>query len=317
MKRSRARRAALFFLLNAAVFIVTGPFILFYGPFAAVKTLAVASILTSRHPQAAEFFLSREKALEIAASYGTGSVSAEPVLTEQENVYLDEANGLRIEKVSGRSFRGLVMLVSDPSSVRLAAAESSGQALTRLAAEYGALAAVNAGGYIPAPDGGIRADGVVIADGRVVSDTAGAAGAALIGLDAAGKLVLAEMTAAQALERGIQQAVTFSPFLVRDGQALIAGDGGWGMAPRAGIGQTADGTIIFAVLDGRQPGWSMGATLRDLMNVFLEYGAVQAANLDGGSSAEMVYGGQVISRLWNLFGERYQPTAWLVLPAAD
>jgi exopolysaccharide biosynthesis protein len=61
----------------------------------------------------------------------------------------------------------------------------------------------------------------------------------------------------------------------------------------------------------------MGATLRDLMNVFMEYGALQAANLDGGSSAEMVCGGQVVNRLWNVFGERYLPTAWLVMPAGN
>jgi exopolysaccharide biosynthesis protein len=316
VKRGRLRKAALFILLNAVFLIATGPAILFYGPFDAVKTLAVGAILTSRHPQAAELFLPPERAREIAASYGAEGVTVEPVLTGQENVYLDPAGGLRIEKISGRSFRGLVMLVSDPQSVRVAAAAKPGQMLTQMAAEYGAAAGVNGGGYAPAPGGGIKADGLVIADGRVVSDTAEDETFGLIGLDAAGRLVLAEMTAAEALERDIRQAVSFSPFLIRDGQALIVGDGGWGVAPRAGIGQTADGAIIFVVLDGRQPGWSMGATLRDLMNVFLEYGAVQAANLDGGSSAEMVYAGQVVNRLWNVFGERYQPTAWLVTPAA-
>jgi exopolysaccharide biosynthesis protein len=120
------------------------------------------------------------------------------------------------------------------------------------------------------------------------------------------------MTAAAAVERGIVQAVTFEPYLIQDGQGLIAGDGGWGVAPRAGIGQRADGTLIFVVLDGRQPDWSLGATLSDLMNVFFEYEAVNAANLDGGSSAEMVVNGQVVNRLWNLFGERYMPTAWVI-----
>ncbi len=110
------------------------------------------------------------------------------------------------------------------------------------------------------------------------------------------------------------EAVTFEPVLIRDGKPLIYGDGGKGIAPRTGIGQTADGSIIFVVIDGRQPTWSMGATISDLMNVFLEYHAVNAINLDGGSSTELVYDGKVMNRLWNIFGERYIPTAFVVMP---
>ena len=87
-----------------------------------------------------------------------------------------------------------------------------------------------------------------------------------------------------------------------------------GIAPRTGIGQTADGTIIFVVIDGRQPTWSIGATISDLMNVFLDYNAINAINLDGGSSSELVYNGKVMNRLWNIFGERYIPTAFVVMP---
>jgi len=71
---------------------------------------------------------------------------------------------------------------------------------------------------------------------------------------------------------------------------------------------------VDVVIDGRQPTWSIGATLRDMMNVFLEYDAVEAANLDGGSSSEMVYNGKVMNKLWNIFGERYIPTGFVVMP---
>ena len=103
-------------------------------------------------------------------------------------------------------------------------------------------------------------------------------------------------------EAGIKEAVTFSPDLIVDGQPVLKGDGGWGIAPRTGIGQTADGTIIFVVIDGRQPTWSIGGTLRDLMNVFINYNAVTAVNLDGGSSSELVYNSEVMNRLCNIFG---------------
>jgi len=68
------------------------------------------------------------------------------------------------------------------------------------------------------------------------------------------------------------------------------------------------------VIDGRQPTWSIGATLRELTNVFHDYHAVNAVNLDGGSSSEMVYQGKVMNKLWNVFGERYIPTAFVVTP---
>ena len=74
----------------------------------------------------------------------------------------------------------------------------------------------------------------------------------------------------------------------------------------------ADGTVIFVVIDGRQPSWSIGATLSDLTNIFVDYHAVNAVNLDGGSSSEMVYQGKVMNKLGNIFGERYIPTAFVV-----
>ncbi|MDR3586686.1 MAG: phosphodiester glycosidase family protein, partial [Desulfosporosinus sp.] len=115
-------------------------------------------------------------------------------------------------------------------------------------------------------------------------------------------------------ENHIREAVTFGPNLIVDGRPVISGDGGWGIAPRTGIGQMADGTVIFVVIDGRQPTWSIGATLRDLMNVFNDYHAVNAVNLDGGSSSELIYNSKVANKLWDIFGERYIPTGFVVTP---
>ena len=35
---------------------------------------------------------------------------------------------------------------------------------------------------------------------------------------------------------------------------ITHGDGGWGVGPRTAIGQRKDGTVLFLVIDGRQPG---------------------------------------------------------------
>ena len=50
------------------------------------------------------------------------------------------------------------------------------------------------------------------------------------------------------------------------------------------------------IVDGRQPTYSVGITVGDMAQIFIDYGAVQAGNLDGGSSAVMYYNGRVITK---------------------
>ena len=228
-------------------------------------------------------------------------------------------DGITIEDIQGRSFKGKVMLIKDPKRVKVAVTKElgvTGERVTDLVRDAGAIAGINAGGFYD-PNGkgnGAFPDGITIHKGETVHTNAGDAEASIIGLDDKGKLILEELTEAQAKEKNIQEAVTFYPILIRNGKPTVSGDGGMGIAPRTGIGQTADGTIIFVVIDGRQPTWSIGATISDLMNVFLDYNAINAINLDGGSSSELVYNGKVMNRLWNIFGERYIPTAFVVMP---
>ena len=60
--------------------------------------------------------------------------------------------------------------------------------------------------------------------------------------------------------------------------------------PRTAAGVTADGhTLVLAVVDGRQPGYSAGATLPELAALMIRLGAVDAINLDGGGSSTFVY----------------------------
>ena len=133
----------------------------------------------------------------------------------------------------------------------------------------------------------------------------------IVGFNDQGKLVIGNMTAKQLEEKNMREVVTtVGPNLIVDGKSVISGD--WGIAPRTGIGQMADGTVIFIVIDGRQPTWSIGATLSDLAKVFVDYHAVNAANLNGGSFSDMVYQGKVMNRLCDILGERYIPTAFVV-----
>ena len=100
----------------------------------------------------------------------------------------------------------------------------------------------------------------------------------------------------------------------------VASNSNSGFNPRTAIGQRADGAVIFLCIDGRQPG-SVGGTYKDCIDIMVEYGAVNACNMDGGSSSIMLYRnyqtGQV--EMGNSYSvlqsePRRMPNFWMVKP---
>ena len=88
-------------------------------------------------------------------------------------------------------------------------------------------------------------------------------------------------------KKGIRDGITFYPFLIINGKAsTVSGNGGGGRAPRTAIGQRADGKVLFLVLDGDRT-LGRGATYNDEIEILQKYGAINAANLDGGTSTCM------------------------------
>ena len=63
-------------------------------------------------------------------------------------------------------------------------------------------------------------------------------------------------------------------------------------APRTAVGVSEDGhQLIVVVVDGRQLGYSQGATLQELAEILVEQGAYRAMELDGGGSSTLVIEG--------------------------
>jgi len=303
---------------NLILASILAPFVLFWGPFESLKIMTVGAVATSRHPQVVQAFLSQAEIDRIMNLNADQEVSVGQVIG-RTNVISDKSTGITIEDIKGPSFKGKVMLIKDPKRVKLAVTKEigvTGERVSDLVKDTGAIAGINAGGFYD-PNGkgnGAFPDGLTMHDGQLVHNNVGDKAVNIAGFNDKGKLILGEMTASQLKEKNLREVVAFGPNLIVDGKSVIKGDGGWGIAPRTAIGQMADGTVIFVVIDGRQPTWSIGATLRDLMHVFEDYHAVNAVNLDGGSSSELVYNGKVMNRLWNIFGERYIPTAFVVTP---
>lgn len=318
-------------LVMLVLFVLGACYVVFKGPSPAARDLLVVSAMeTSAAKFVPRLFFSEEEITKIiednsvvqtyevtetGPSHGsTSSAKGDSVESDAEPLDL---NAVEIVEVNGMTYKGKMLIVNDPSRVYVATPsefglESGGLRVEEMCRRDGALAGVNGGGFLDengVGNGGTPI-GLVISNGvmmngypSMVSD--------VIGFDSDNHFVVGQMTAQEALDRGIRDAVNFGPILVVNGEpAQVSGSGG-GLNPRTAIGQRADGAVLLLVIDGRQS-HSLGASYKDLIEVMLEFGAVNAANLDGGSSSLMVYEDEIITTCASLYGSRKIPTAFLV-----
>ncbi len=93
---------------------------------------------------------------------------------------------------------------------------------------------------------------------------------------------------------GCRTAIGGGPRLVVNGKPV----GGWRSPndrhPRTAIGWNDD-HLYFVLVDGRQPGLSVGMSFTELANYFIKLGCTTAVNLDGGGSASMWLFGHTVS----------------------
>lgn len=205
-------------------------------------------------------------------------------------------DGMIYENVNGKTFKGYVLLIKDPSRVSVGISDESFSYASRIfeiADKYGAIAAINGGEF---PDNGVQTGanpiGLTYSGGRCVWDDG--LRRTFIGFTSENKLYVGEgTTREQADAAGVRDAVAFqtgNTLITNDGENVTYyyADSNTGVAQRTAIGQLADGTVMFLVTDGRTAS-SMGATKNDIIDTFAEYGAVTAGLLDGGSSTMLYY----------------------------
>ena len=302
-------------------------YILEFGPSNTARNLFVNSAMESSAGKfMATMFLSDEKIAQIRKD---NSVVASDDITDTSliNIGTNETDtadgddydedGIQIIDISNDTYKGKMMIVKDPSRVTVGisgqyGASYSGKTVMDMAMNYDAVAAVNGGGFEDnngVGNGGTPI-GLVISDGELKYGSAGSS-YEVIGFDNNNNLVVGKMTASEALSRGVRDALSFGPILIVNGQASQVNGSGSGLNPRTAIGQRADGAILLVVIDGRQVN-SLGASYADVIDVMLEYGAVNAANLDGGSSSLMYYKGEYINSCASLYGPRNMPTSIIV-----
>ena len=225
-------------------------------------------------------------------------------------------NSIELIDIIGPSYNGTLMVVHDPSRLFVGIPDSFGgvgMTLENLVKKYDAIAGINAGGFYDPGGGGAGGvpDGIVIYEGKLVWGSGGTT-SSVIGFDADGVLHVGRMSGQEALNRNMQWACSFGPALIVNGEAMTGSSiSSSGVNPRTAIGQRADGAVLLLVVDGRQI-TSLGATMEDLIGIFLEHGAVNAANLDGGSSTQMIYEGETLNKNVSVKGARPLPSSFLV-----
>lgn len=230
--------------------------------------------------------------------------------------------GLQVQHITGPTFKGYLLIVSDPSRVYVGSvprpydANKLGWQLDDFAEEYQASAVVNGGGFAD-PNGmgkGGKPNGIVVSEGQWLQNhTHGETFGTIIGFDENNTLICDSTTDREdAKSLGLRDAVAFSPVLIQDGVAIDNTEVRIGLSARTAIGQRADGTVLMLVVDGRQPD-SYGSAMGALTEILLEYGAVTAANLDGGASTALVmYGEKVNDGTSPSRVSRYMPTAFII-----
>jgi exopolysaccharide biosynthesis protein len=237
-----------------------------------------------------------------------------------------EEEGVQVLEIPWEGTTARLIQVADPSRVFLGVTDqlgTRGQFLPDMCRSNNALCGINAGGFDdPGGHGkGGVPTGIVVKDFRIVY-TDGEETHNVVGFNRDNVLVLGQLTDQQILDQGIRDAMSWSPFLIVNGEkAQMRGQAG-GYNPRSAIGQRADGLVLLLVADGRQAGMP-GANHRLMMDILYEYGAYNAASLDGGTSSTVVLEGEIINSVCNptiARNGRLLPDAWLVRekePAAE
>ena len=309
----------LFFILGTITVVFRGPSETAKGLLATTLMETSAMKFVPRmyfSEEEVELLLKKNSAVAVNEITDTSLVVIEKKEESAEEIKPEE--NIEIIDISSSTYKGKLMIVKDPSKVKVSVSaenfgDGKGMKIDEHVEKEGAIAGVNAGGF--ADENGMgnggQPLGLVIKDGRVVSGLE--TYSCVIGLDKDDKLVVGSMKGTEAVERGLRDAVSFGPvYIVNGKRSEVIGTGG-GVNPRTCIGQRADGAVLLLTIDGRQA-TSLGATHSDCIDILEEYGAVNAANLDGGSSTSMYYDGEIQNVPATVYGPRDIPTAFVVMP---
>lgn len=316
-KEISTTKKVLIFMVSFFIAECLGGLFLLYGPLPKFRNWLVTTAMTTmNHQYLATFFYSDEtikkileenKIIEPNGNTNLDIINTNTIQTtvykneyEKEILSHDKDEPYKMIEVSGKNYSGYLVAIYDPSKIKVVTSKNlgiEGEYLIDMAKRENALVAINGGGFLDA-DGlgtGAEVEGIVIKDGKILNNKRYTRNGGIIGFTNDNKLYLGRVSATEAIELGIRDAVEFGPFLIVNGEASVSvGNGGYGLHPRTAIAQRQDGVVLFLVIDGRRIG-CMGADMNDLIEILKRYGAYNAANLDGGNSSALIINNKLIN----------------------
>ena len=324
-------------VLLVAMLLYGVMYVLAKGPSPTARDMFVMSVReTSAIGFLANLYFTDEEIAQIEANKNAGeyvetdtsliNINTEPAQTGDDGqgpkadawgLVDEDGDGIIIDNVKGEGYSGYMMIVQDPSRVIMGSKPESfgvrGYTVEEMVKEFDAVAGINAGGFYD-PNGqgnGSIPDSLVVVDGQVYYAANGERNG-FVGFDSNYIMHVGMPTLSEIQEKSIMTGACFGPVLVANGEPADPSTLASGVNPRTAIGQRSDGAVLMLVIDGRQV-TSMGAKYQDLVDIMLRYGAVNACNLDGGSSSLMWFEDGYVNNCASVIGIRPVPTTFLVL----
>lgn len=254
-------------------------------------------------------------------SFGAISTKAAPnVLNEtQESADTNsDKNAIEQYKITASNYNGYYLVIKDPTRVKIGYSSklmTEGETVSEIAKNNNAVAAINGGASedTKSDQNGGTPNGIVLSGGKLISSNLdNDKKTDLFAITKDGRLIVGKYSLNDLSNIGAQEALSFGPSLIIDGKKTeMQGDGGWGIAPRTAIGQRKDGAIIMLAIDGRNAE-SAGISIEKEQEIMYNLGAVNAINLDGGTSTTMYHNNKIVNTPSNRNQERKVKTAVLV-----
>ncbi len=239
-----------------------------------------------------------------------------------EVLAVDAANGMLVVRITGTmpstgtAYRGVLIIGKYPDRLQCASAAQPGvvgQRVGTIAENHNGLAAITGSGFGDHEGVAEGADlaGNAMCNGKVYWGNSYGWGYKRVELHSDNRLYIVD--APTYFSDDCTDATEWIPALIVDGEIVVsAKDGYTAMNPRCCLGQTQDEAILMLGIEGRKID-SLGCDATECANILARYGAYQAMNVDGGSSAMVWYQGRYIMRCGNadLPEGRRLPNAWV------
>ncbi len=302
-------------------------FLLFYGPFESFRnTLVNTAMVTKTHQYIAYTFYSEDTVQKIMDLNKFIPVDEDINLddiiidTGEKDTYDNEYDEAILKREDGNEdykylkikigkYNAHLVAIYDPTKVKLITCKkfntsdkSGKETILKMSEREGAVVAINGGGFMDLDGYGSDIPmGYVIRDGKVIWSQDNSK-QNIIGISEEGKLILVNATGEEAIEQGMRDGLQFGPFLIVNGESIKyqTSAGGYDRAARTAIAQRKDGVILFLTTEGTH---GSGPTMKEVVDTLKLYGAYNAANLDGGTSSQMVIEGKLVNNPKNVFGQ--------------